>query len=155
MALLNVPPVTEESPAPDDRNVGESIHESRAKGHDELFGHCRRCAGVVFASAKHCSHCDFDVDDHNRQRLVYGGVGMLLTLTGVLAPLGLPLLWYGRHHREQAARGVTDADVAGLPTFLKRLLESHLSLALTPTERGEFTRSGGNTSRRVGFPPEL
>lgn len=154
MALLDSPTNSAELATLVD-NPGDERQPAGANTprHDDLFEHCRRCAGVVFASAKHCSHCGFDVTDHNRQRLVYGAAGMLLTLTVALAPLGLPLLWYAHYHRVQAERGVVESEPDGVPRFLRRLAARQLSLGDGRGRLADFTRGGADPRQR--FPPEL
>lgn len=61
---------------------------------------------------------------HDRLRLVFGIVGTALSLTLVLAPLGLPLVWLAYRHR-LASR---DAGPAAGPTGLNAVLRRHLGL---------------------------
>lgn len=98
-----------------------------------LFGRCRACGEAVFADRAACRHCGYDLDDHDRRRLSYGALGTALTLSGVFAPVGLPLLWRAHCHRRLADGSVAAADDAPLGDHLLAVLRDHLSLA-SPTD---------------------
>lgn len=77
---------------------------------------CLECDELVPADARTCPACGYDVTRHDRLRLYLGWLGTLLTLSVVLAPLGVPLLFDAYRHRRRAEGGVTGrGDVAALP----------------------------------------
>lgn len=84
---------------------------------------CLECDELVPADARTCPACGYDVTHHDRLRLYLGGLGTLLTLSVVLAPLGVPLLFDAYRHRRRAEEGVTgrsDAPVFPLPAPVRR-----------------------------------
>lgn len=115
---------------------------------------CRRCGEEVLPGALVCPGCGYDVDEHNQWRLYLGVAGTVLTLTVVLSPLGLALLWIANHHRRLAEGTVASRPPKPLPDHLMAVLGHHLTLKEAPHPSGEFTRSS-STERRFGRPPEL
>lgn len=100
-----------------------------------------------------------DVSDetwrHNRMRFWFGAVGTILTLTIVLAPLGLPLLWAAHRHRAAAEWGSEASKPLG--KHLYAVLRYQFSLEDIDGPVGEFTRGSGSSSdrSREGLPPRL
>lgn len=115
---------------------------------------CRRCGEEVLPGASVCPGCGYDIDQHNRWRLYLGAVGTVLTLTVVLAPLGLPLLWWAHRHRRLAEGTVATGPARPLLGHLGAVIRHHLDLKEMPHPAGEFTRSP-SSDRRFGRPPEL
>lgn len=93
---------------------------------DRPLAPCRDCGEAVPADATTCPACGYAVADHDRARLALGAAGTALTLSLVLAPLGLPLLVAARRHR-LAADGTVTAPASAAPldhgwTVLRRWL---------------------------------
>lgn len=108
---------------------------------------CLDCGDAVPVEATSCPRCGYAVGDHDRRRLLYGGVGMALCLSGVLAPVGLPLLWQARRERFAATATVTRRQQSRLATDLRDILHQWLDLERPrrPTER-----TGGRTDGVTG-----
>ena len=99
-----------------------------ASADEALFGPCRRCGEPGFAGRTSCPECGYDLAVHDRRRLVYGALGTAMALSGLFAPLGLPLLWRANRHRRLAGGDVTAADDTPLGEHLRGVLGEHLSL---------------------------
>lgn len=122
---------------------------------DEPYEPCRSCGEVIPTTSRSCPACGYDVARHNRLRLVLGGVGMVLTLSIVLAPIGIPMLLAADRHRGLAAGTATRDDAKPLSAHLRAVLRHQLSLT-PPTERNrEFTRGSEKTRRTFDRPPRL
>lgn len=111
---------------------------------DRPLAPCRDCDAAVPAEATTCPDCGYAVADHDRRRLALGATGTALTLSLVLAPVGLPLLWFANRHRMAAAGTVTAP--AGTPSIdhVGELLRRWLSLE---PGRERERRRGGVASR--------
>ena len=110
---------------------------------------CPDC-GEPMARDGRCRGCDGAPGRHNRWRLFYGGVGTVLTLSVVFAPVGIPMLLAADHHRRQASGG---RDAPGLLAHARAVIRSHVDLS-APTRR-DFTRGGARYASAVDLPPEL
>lgn len=113
---------------------------------DEPFvGRCRACAEAVPTDAKTCPECGYDVSRHDRIRLVRGLLGTALTLTVVLAPIGIPLLWSAYRHRQLAEGTVTSPAPTAFRTHVGTVSRHQLRLSSAPVSpRGDFTRGGSS-----------
>lgn len=118
----------------------------------EPLASCRSCGELVFAGATNCSACGYDIGRHNQLRLAFGIVGMLLTMTVVLSPIGLPMLGMAHRHRRLASGSVTTYSKTPLSTHLTSVLRYHLDLERAKPP--EFTR-GGRSFGLFDRPPEL
>lgn len=87
---------------------------------------CLACDAEVPVEATLCSECGYDVTEHDRSRLVLGGLGMALSLTGVLAVVGVPLLVRAHLHGVAARGSITRREAADLPGHLARVLRRQL-----------------------------
>ena len=108
---------------------------------------CRSCDTPTTRGATSCPECGYDIARHNRWRFVWGLPGMLLIVSGLFAPLGVPLLMKAHRHRLAAEGSVTTRKAAaelrrGVFTPADQSRASPLSAA-----NAEFTRGG---SRRDG-----
>lgn len=103
---------------------------------------CLECGAAVPEAASTCPACGYDVASHDRPRLLLGSLGMALSLTLVLAPVGLPLVWRAHRHRLAADGTVTERVAPAVREQLARVLRSHLGLSRAPAATGEFLRGG-------------
>ena len=117
---------------------------------DRDMAPCLHCGADVPETAAACPACDYDLAHHDRSRLLLGGLGMALSLTGVLAPLGLPVLWLARRHRMAAEGTVTARSAGSLREQFVATLRSHLGLRARPG-RGEFPRGGTPDGRTQAY----
>lgn len=110
----------------------------------ETLSPCRKCGMSVLPTATTCPECGYRVADHDRWRIIWGIPGMILTLTIVLAPLGLPMIWKAYQHRLAAEGTITAKRSTG--NILKGVLDiDHEAEEWPPWEApGEFTRGGSN-----------
>lgn len=81
---------------------------------------------MVPATATTCPDCEYTVDSHDRWRLLLGVSGTVLSLSVVLAPLGLPMVWRAHRHRLAAAGSVTRRGETGLREQLAAVLRQSL-----------------------------
>lgn len=110
---------------------------------------CLACATAVPAEAQSCLTCGYTLDDHDQRRLWLGGLGMVLTLTVVFAPLGLPLLWRAHQHRLAAAGSVTQRADPTLSQHLRTVAQGFLSLDETRTRPTTRQRAPSLSSRQA------
>lgn len=122
---------------------------------DEPYEPCRSCGEVIPTTSRTCPACGYDVAHHNRIRLVLGGVGTVLTLTIVLAPIGIPMLLAAGRHRRLAESTVTRDDAKPLGAHLRAVLRHQLSLTPTIERSGEFTRGREVSGWQIERPPRL
>lgn len=122
---------------------------------DEPYEPCRSCGEVIPTTSRSCPVCSYDLARHNRLRLVLGGVGTVLTLTIVLAPIGIPLLLAAERHRRLAVGTATSDDAKPIGAHLRAVLHQQLSLTRTIERNGEFTRASGDSGRTFDQPPRL
>lgn len=87
---------------------------------------CLECRAMVPATATTCPDCGYAVDSHDRWRLLLGASGMVLSLSVVFAPVGLPLLWRAHRHQLAAAGSVTRRGDPGLREHLVGVLRHSL-----------------------------
>lgn len=106
-------------------------------------GPCRACGAAVETQALACPECGYDVARSDRLRKVYGFAGMALTLSVVLAPVGLPLLWLGYRHREIAHGTVTSTGSVPLPLHAATVLRQHAGLPTFRAGRAVVRRPTG------------
>lgn len=119
---------------------------------------CLDCGAAVPAAATTCPECGYDVQRHERARLWLGAAGMVLTLSLVLAPIGLPLLWRAHHHRAAAAGTVGRRADPGVREHLEGVMRRHLGYRYLGTRDsgGELVRSpsaAGHDSMDVAHGP--
>lgn len=114
---------------------------------DETLTSCRKCGRSVPPTSTACPECGYDVAAHDRWRFTWGIPGTIITLTIVLAPIGLPMLWKAYQHRLAAEGTVTAKRSTG--NLLKGVLDTdHAAEEWPPWEApGEFTRGGSKHSR--------
>lgn len=105
---------------------------------------CLDCGAEAPVEATTCPHCGYDVARHDRRRLLLGGLGTALSLSVVLAPVGLPLLWLARRERVAAEGSVTRRTTADPTEHLRGVLRRHVGL-----DRGRPPEDDG---RRGGAP---
>lgn len=67
---------------------------------------CRKCNGDVSPDASRCKHCGYDTSSHSKWRWVWGIPGLILTMSIIGAPIGLPMLWNAYKHRKAYEGGV-------------------------------------------------
>lgn len=109
---------------------------------DHTKAPCLACDAAVSPEETTCPVCGYDVDHHHRARLWLGGLGTALTLSIVLAPVGLALLWRAHHHRVAAAGTVTRREAPAVAEHLARVLRHHVGLARPIESPDEFRRVG-------------
>lgn len=98
---------------------------------------CRDCRTLVPAAVTTCPACGYDVDRHERWRLLFGLVGTLLTVSLAFAPVGLPMLWLAHRHQLAAAGSVTEPRVVTIRDRVTTVLAEHAGLGRpTPACRG-------------------
>lgn len=68
---------------------------------------CLACETEISAGLRVCPECGYDLERHDRARRWLGAIGMATALSGVLAPVGVPMLWRAYRHRLAAAGSVT------------------------------------------------
>lgn len=110
---------------------------------------CLECGADVPEPTSTCPACGYDVGRHDRPRLVLGTLGMALSLTVVLAPVGLPLLWRARRHRLAADGTVTRREPDAVGEHLARVLRAHLGLGRPGAPAGDFLRGGSRDASTV------
>lgn len=113
---------------------------------DRELAPCLDCGASVPVEATTCPNCDYDVGDHDRQRLLLGGLGMALSLSVVLAPVGLPLLWRARQERLAADGSVTRRRRPDPVVELVRVLRGHLGLDRADAVARERHRGAGGAT---------
>lgn len=101
---------------------------------------CRVCGTAVARGTRRCPACEYDVGRHDRERRVLGGAGMALTLSGILAPVGLPLLWRAHLHRRAADGTVARRDDTPLGEHLRAVLEGFLTFERGRDPPADFYR---------------
>lgn len=106
-------------------------------------GPCRDCGASVATQALVCPECGYDVARSDRLRKAYGFAGMALTLSVVLAPVGLPLLWLGYRHREIAHGTVTSTGRVPLLDHAATVLRQHVGLPALGERRAVVRRPAG------------
>lgn len=110
---------------------------------------CLACATTVPRGLQTCPACGYAVGRHDRRRCWLGVVGSALTLSGVLAPIGLPLLWRARQHHLAATGSVTHRAQPALRSQLRDALHDFLALdprgALVPESRWSRRPSSPNS----------
>lgn len=116
---------------------------------------CRSCGTEVPTASTECPACGYEVSAHNRRRLYLGAVGTVLTMTVILAPIGVPVLLAATRHREIAEWGVTQPDGSSRWAHLRAVLRHQFSLKQKIDPRKEFTRGGAGDRERIGRPPTL
>lgn len=109
---------------------------------------CLECGADVPESVATCPACGYTVARHDRPRLLLGTIGMALSLTVVLAPVGLPILWQARRHQLAADGNVTGRESAALRQQLARVIRSHLGLGRPAAPAGDFFRGGRSRDQR-------
>lgn len=114
---------------------------------------CLACDAEVRRGTRVCPACDYDVGRHDRRRPWLGALGTALTLSVVLAPLGLPLLWLAHQHRLAAAGSVARRADVPLGEHLVIVLRGFLSVERRPIPPSDFYRGGGN--RAAGHPRSI
>lgn len=103
---------------------------------------CQDCDTEVPATARTCPSCGYDVTDHDRWRFLWGVPGTLLTLSLVLAPIGLPMIMKARQHR-LAAEGTVTAPRSSSWRHAVGLGRDQPQRPWPPwMAAGEFTRGG-------------
>lgn len=107
---------------------------------------CLDCGGSVPIEATTCPNCGYDVDIHDRQRFLFGALGMAMSLSVVLAPIGLPLLWWAYRERLAVGGTVTRRAPDRPADHLRRVLRRQLALA-RPGEADEPRRAAGRAPR--------
>lgn len=113
---------------------------------DRDLASCLACDAAVPATATACPDCSYDVACHERWRLLLGAAGMAMSLSLVLAPVGLPLLWRARHHQLAARGTVSRRDDSALGDHLRRVLRHHLGLTPSSEVRGDFFRGASGVA---------
>lgn len=100
-------------------------------------GACTACGDAVPTGKTVCPECGYDVRQHDRTRLVLGIVGTALTLSVVLAPLGLSMLWVAYRSRLRREGTVTGPAGTSLSEVSATVWSQHLGLPTRiPAERG-------------------
>lgn len=122
---------------------------------EDSYEPCRSCGEVIPAIAKSCPECAYDLARHNRRRFYLGALGTLLTLTIVLAPIGVPLLLSAARHRSLAEGTVTRHEPRSLADHIRAVIRHQLSLTPTFGSTGEFTRGGSDAASVADHPPRL
>lgn len=112
--------------------------------------HCLACEAPVPRRTHACPTCGYDVERHDRRRRWFGALGTVLTVSGVLAPLGLPLVWAAHRHRLAAEGTVSRRAAVPLGDHLASVLRCFCSFDRQPTGSRRFRRGG---SRPVGESP--
>lgn len=110
---------------------------------------CLACATAVPSGARSCPTCGYSLDTHEHRRLWLGGLGTALTLTGVFAPLGLPLLWRAHQHRLAAAGSVTQRAEPTLGQHLRTVALGFLSLDRTRDGSTGLQRASSRSGRQA------
>ena len=116
---------------------------------DRDLAPCLECGADVPETAAACPACGYDVARHDRPRLLFGGIGMALSLTLVLAPLGLPLLWRAHRHRLAADGTVTSRASTSVREEFAATLRSHLDVTPPSAPSGDFLRGRGSPEGRT------
>lgn len=116
---------------------------------------CRKCGVTVLEGTVTCPQCEYDVTTHNRHRFWLGLTGTVLTLTIVLSPIGLPLLWMAHQHRQRAEGTVATTPQIPLNEHLAAVMRHHVKLTSPSVPDRDFTRSGSRSSSWLGRPPQL
>lgn len=103
---------------------------------------CRKCESSVTPTATVCPTCGYDVTSHHRWKLIWGIPGMVMSLSVVFTPLGLPMLWKAYRHRLAAEGTVTASrSTSGILRGMVGIGQSRDPWP--PWEaQGEFTRGG-------------
>lgn len=110
---------------------------------DRELAPCLVCGAAAPVDATTCPNCRYDVGHHDRQRLLLGGLGMVMSLSVVLAPVGLPLLWQAHRKRLAADGSVTQRQTPDPAADVVRVLRGHLGLAGRGEAVGEPRRGAG------------
>jgi hypothetical protein len=110
---------------------------------------CLACSTAVPSGARSCPACGYSLDSHDYRRLWLGGLGTALTLTVVLAPLGLPLLWRANRHRQAAAGSVTKRAERTLGQHLRTVALGFLSLDRTRAGSTELQRASSRAGSQA------
>lgn len=92
-----------------DTSSTRAVHEAEHSDvkHPGRVGPCRRCSESVPVGTTTGPECGYDVAEHNRPRLPCGSIGVVLSLSVILSPVGLPLLWLAHGHLRRAQGDVT------------------------------------------------
>lgn len=128
---------------------------SRPRGMVDSMSPCRSCGVEIPTASTECPACGYDSASHNRRRLYLGALGTGLTLTVVLAPIGIPILLAAARQREFAERGVTQQEQKSLWSHVQAVLRHHISLEPLIEPNHEFTRGGSDDGVDSGRPPSL
>ncbi len=108
---------------------------------DRELAPCRDCRAPVPAESTTCPSCGYDVDRHERWRLLLGLAGTLLTVSLAFAPVGLPVLWRAHRHQLAAAGTVTEPRTVSLRDRLSTVLSEHVGLGPAGPSRPAARRS--------------
>lgn len=122
---------------------------------NDTLAPCRNCGDEILAGSYECPSCGHSTETHNRRRLYFGAAGTALTLTIVLAPLGLPLLWLAHRHRQLAEVTVTQQPQTRMIPYLGRVFRRQLELDFTFEPQGDFVRGSSDDDRELRGPPRL
>lgn len=116
--------------------------------------HCLACAADVPEDLRSCPTCGYDLDIHERRRHLFGALGTALSLSVVLAPFGLPLLWKAHLHRLAAAGTVTGRAESSVREDLRTVLGEFVSLKPSDHRSAEHRIGGGSVVSEVRKPPQ-
>lgn len=116
---------------------------------------CRACGEETLAGTSECPTCGHSTSRHNELRYYFGVIGTLLSLTIVLAPLGLPLVGLAYRHRQLAEGTVTEPPRTGFFTHVRRVINHQMNLEYSIEQPAEFTRSNAGSHYGVRSPPRL
>lgn len=92
---------------------------------------CIACDEQVPVGATLCAECGYDVADHDRSRLILGGLGMALCLSGFLALVGLPLIIRAHLHGVAAEGSITTREAHDVTAHVLRVLQRQFALDST------------------------
>lgn len=102
---------------------------------------CLECDAPVPRRSRVCPACDYDVDRHDRRRLWLGAVGTAMTLSIVLAPIGLPVLWAAHRHRLAAAGSVGQRAEVPIGEHLRSVIWGFLTIERRSTPAADLRRA--------------
>lgn len=92
---------------------------------------CLACEAKVPVGATLCAECGYDVADHDRSRLLLGGLGMALCLSGVLVLVGLPLVVRAHLHGVAAEGSITSREAHDMTAHVLSVLQRQFALDST------------------------
>lgn len=122
---------------------------------EPAVGRCLECSAWVPPNELAFLECGHEIAEHNRLRLSLGFVGTILTLTVVLAPVGLPMLWLAYRHCRRAEGSVTPAAETLFRDHILAVMRQHLGLRASMEGGSNFNRGDTRGARELGQPPEL